>query len=93
MLKDFYVDDLVSRCEDNESGKKFYEKVKKILSEADFTLRKWVTNDPELGEYFQKRESDFSSEFERFDSVTYFEEMTSTTDSVKRILGLEWDVQ
>ena len=93
LIKDFYVDDLVSGCEDSESGKRFYDKVKTIMSEAGLTLRKWVTNDSELRAYFQTKERDFSSDYENVDSVTYFEEMSSTMDSVKRVLGLEWDVR
>lgn len=36
LIKDFYVDDLISGYEDYESGKVFYDKVKEILRVTGF---------------------------------------------------------
>ena len=48
LKEDFYVDDLISGSENAENAKIFIERVSKIMSEAGFELRKWVTNNPSL---------------------------------------------
>lgn len=41
---DLYVDDSALGTETASEGNKFYQKAKIILSDANFDLRKWVTN-------------------------------------------------
>ena len=49
--EDLYVDDLVSGGDSVETAKDLYDTSTGIMLEAEFDLRKWVTNDPELREY------------------------------------------
>ena len=53
LKEDFYVDDLVSSSDTVANAKIFIEKVLRIMSEAGFELRKWVTNDPSLRYFFE----------------------------------------
>ena len=51
--KHFHVGEKVvynSGAKSTEEGFEFYKKVKSRFSEASFNIRKWRTNDPELGE-------------------------------------------
>ena len=52
LMKDFYVDDLVSGTGDSESGIEFSARSKEIMKEAGLELRKWVTNDAKLRHFF-----------------------------------------
>ena len=56
-VEDLYVDDTTSRCSSVEKGMEFYQKSKTIILAAGFNLRKWVTNDPVLQEYFHTNEN------------------------------------
>ncbi|XP_065664737.1 uncharacterized protein LOC136086369 [Hydra vulgaris] len=56
-LINLYVDDIASGCETVLDGKMFYKKSKSIFLDAGFELRKWVTNDQELQNYFNKKET------------------------------------
>ena len=44
----FYIDDLNCGVNSVEDGVNFYKKLKSILLEANFNLRKWQTNSIEL---------------------------------------------
>ena len=48
VLRHFYADDLNCGVNSVEDGVNFYEKLKSILLEANFNLRKWRTNSVEL---------------------------------------------
>ena len=52
----FYVDDLNSGVMSIEEGIEFYYKSKSRFAEANFQLRKWRTNSPELRNTFMKNE-------------------------------------
>ena len=56
VLRHFYVDDLNSGVNSVEDGVNFYEKLKSILLEADFNLRKWRTNSIELRKIIYEKE-------------------------------------
>ena len=62
VLEDLYVDDLVSGSESVEQGKFLFEKSKKVMSDAGFELRKWVTNDPKLSLHFLSQEKIMSND-------------------------------
>ena len=54
---DLYVDDCTSGVADVKEGVDFYEKAKLIMRKAGFDYRKWVTNNNELQNYIDVRES------------------------------------
>ena len=56
-LKDIYVDDSTSGAETVNEGKNFYVTAKSILSAAGLNLRKWVTNDEDLQQFFDQNEN------------------------------------
>ena len=56
-IEDLYVDDTTSGCSSVDKEMKFYQKSKTIMLAGGINLRKWVTNDPVLQEYFNKNEN------------------------------------
>ena len=64
VLEDLHVDGLVSGSESVEQGKLLFEKCKKVMSDAGFELRKWVTNDPKLSLHFLSQEKMIANEQE-----------------------------
>ena len=56
-LKDIYVDDSTLGAETVNEGKNFYVTAKSILSAAGLNLRKWVTNDEDLQQFFHQNEN------------------------------------
>ena len=56
ILSHFYVDDLNCGVNSVEDGVNFYEKLKSILLEANFNLRKWRTNSVELRKMIYEKE-------------------------------------
>ena len=56
VLRHFYVDDLNCGVNSVEDGVNFYEKLKSILLEANFNLRKWHTNSVELCKMIYEKE-------------------------------------
>ena len=74
LIGDLYFDDVT--CFNNQKeGQQFYETVKSCLSRAGFELRKWVTYDEKLWQYFNSKESN--------DNL-----ITSNTN--QEVLGLTW---
>ena len=56
VLRQFYVDDLNCAVNSVEDGVNFYKKLKSILLEANFNLRKWCTNSVELCKMIYEKE-------------------------------------
>ena len=54
---DLYVDDSALGTETASEGNKFYQKAQIILSDANFDLRKWVTNCRDFLKYQKNRKS------------------------------------
>ena len=92
--EDLYVDDLVSGCKNREEGKELYDKIKAIMLEGGFNLRKWTTNDRKLNDYIVSRESEKVNSVTGSDDGTYFEIMSPNIDTRnKTVLGMEWDIE
>ena len=70
----------------------FYQKSKTIILAGGFNLRKSVTNDPVLREYFNKNEN-MENNFKQTGDDTSFTEsqFSSANIDFKRILGVEWE--
>ena len=95
-LHSFYVDDLVSGCENTEKALDLYEKAKERMLEGGFKLRKWKTNDEELSKEIQKRESEEKEGKSSQEDISYAKEtLGSTKDLVgkTKVLGIAWDSQ
>ena len=93
LMEDLYVDDVTSGTKTFEEGKEFYRKAKLILSEAGFNLRKWVTSDSELQNFFDSQESSDNEIFKETDITFSEEQFGPSTNDYKKVLGLEWDVK
>ena len=93
LLEDLYVDDVTSGTKTIEQGKEFYEKAKLILSEAGFDLRKWVTNDSKLQQFFDSQENSETKISNETDITFNEEQFGPAKNNYKKVLGLEWDIQ
>ena len=72
---DLYVDDVTSSLNNQIKGQKVYETTKSCLSSASFELRKWVTNDEKLQQYFNSQESNGNP---------------TTSNTNRKVLGITW---
>lgn len=82
VLKEFYMDDLMTGCETLEEGIVLYNQMTGLLKEAGFILQKWSSNKEELlGEILKlnniKKEED--------------KKMELKGDNIVKILGLTWN--
>ena len=75
LIGDLYVYDVTSSLNNQTEGQKVYETTKSCLSSANFELRKWVTNDEKLQQYFNSQESN--------DNPT-------TSNTNRKVLGITW---
>ena len=71
VAKSFYVGDFNSTAKDISEGIEIYKKIKLRFLDASFDVRKWKTNNPDLQNYFNKKENQFSpaSEIQANDKV------------------------
>ncbi|XP_013164455.1 PREDICTED: uncharacterized protein LOC106115573 [Papilio xuthus] len=80
VLKDFYVDDLMTGCQNVEEGIKIYHEMKNLLGRGGFELQRWSTNNSELLDHIQKDHRQATREH-----------LELKTDTVSKILGLTWN--
>ncbi|XP_065678999.1 uncharacterized protein LOC100199492 [Hydra vulgaris] len=98
LIDDLYVDDIASGCETISEGKMFYKKSKCIFLDAGFKIRKWITNDHELQNYFNKKETNQSENSKcnlKVDELKYFESeiiKNENNNNFIKNLGIEWDI-
>ncbi|XP_072946331.1 uncharacterized protein [Epargyreus clarus] len=78
VLKDFYVDDLMTGCESVAEGVEIYKKMNQMLNRGGFQLQKWSSNSEKLLKEI-KEESGIQDSLE------------IKTDEVLKILGLTWN--
>ena len=90
-LEDLYVDDEISGCATVEEGIHFYRKAKKIMSEAGFNLRKWVTNNSVIQSVIEEKEGMFQTPSNVKDELTYSEIQFNVEKEYQSVLGLKWD--
>ena len=96
LLHSFYVDDLVSGCDNTEKALGLYEKAKERMLEGSFKLRKWKTNDEELSKEIQKRESEEKQGKSSQEDISYAKETLGPTKGLggkTKVLGIAWDSQ
>ena len=87
---DLYVDDTVSGVNTVDEGKQFYETATQIMQQAGFSLRKWVSNHPELQRYFDKQDK-VPSEKEDDRMLAESEIVGVRETQNQKILGLDWN--
>ncbi|XP_060808122.1 uncharacterized protein LOC132903560 [Amyelois transitella] len=56
VLSDFYVDDLMSGCENFIEGQQLYTEMKQLLRKGGFELQKWTSNDKNLMKWIENEE-------------------------------------
>ena len=83
-----YVDDLTAGSHDANSAYEFYVKSKMRLAEANFNLRKFDTNSPELYQRIQQNEQLISQE----DPKECVQTPPSSSGRERQVLGVRWDV-
>lgn len=78
ILKDFYVDDVLSGTNSIQQARQLQDKLIKLLAAGGFKLRKWSSNQPELLEDLPEELKDQSW-------------MELSEDGTKRSLGVHWN--
>lgn len=76
VLKDFYVDDLLSGANSIEKVKEIKSQVEGLLLKGGFKLHKWASNHPEL----LKNKNNIKNDLLNFDN-----------EHTQKTLGLQWD--
>ncbi|XP_045541437.1 uncharacterized protein LOC123722922 [Papilio machaon] len=80
VLKDFYVDDLMTGCQNVGEGIQIYHEMKELLGRGGFELQRWSTNSSELSDHIQEDHRQATGEH-----------LELKTDAVSKILGLTWN--
>lgn len=83
--KEFYMDDLMTGCQNADEGLNLYKEMKALLKEGGFILQKWASNDDKLSKKINKMEMD------RKENVEDKNKLEIKIDSIVKILGLTWD--
>ena len=91
LILNLYVDDSTNSFDTVETAMEFYEKSKSCLKEANFNLRKWVTNSFELKKFIDSNENNSQSEMYISDSETYAANLYVSSSVYRKVLGLNWD--
>ncbi|KAJ0176435.1 hypothetical protein K1T71_007614 [Dendrolimus kikuchii] len=77
-LSDFYMDDLMTGCQNISEGKEIYYQMKQLLAKGGFDLQKWKSNNSELMKHMREGKEEGE------------ENLELKTDIVMKILGLTW---
>ena len=96
MIGGFFVDDLVTGCNDTQGALILYEKARDRMKEGGFTLRKWKTNDGELADKIAKKESEWIERKSNpnLEDQSFAKETLGTIGNMSektKVLGITWD--
>lgn len=93
VLSCYYMDDLLTGCDDVTTGIQIYKQMKELLAKGGFELQKWSTNNKELLDQINtieyKVESNEENESKAKDRDQ--KELEMKLDNTMKILGLTWD--
>ncbi|XP_045490597.1 uncharacterized protein LOC123690703 [Pieris rapae] len=79
ILKDFYMDDLLTGCESVSEGKQLFNDITHLLNAGGFELQKWSSNDENLLKEIDKEDLDLDINVEL------------KSNEIVKILGLTWN--
>ena len=91
LIEDLYVDDTTTGCNSVEEGKEFFKVALDVMGDADLELRKWMSNDGLLQQFFERGKE--CEEEVIGDDTTFAKEQIKgeSTSGRHKVLGLEWD--
>ena len=91
--RSIYVDDVATGSADVNTAYEFYTKAKLHLAQANFNLRKFESNSPELRHRIQESEQELCRRLHvsQGSLSTYFSE-PKLGSPPRQVLGLNWDV-
>ena len=91
----FFVDDLVTGCQDSQEAIDLYRKAKERMKDGGFTLRKWKTNDGTVAREIAQAEGEEVKDKEVMTPMdqSYAKETLGLNNSEgkPKVLGLTWD--
>ena len=87
LIMNLYVDDSANSFDNLQVAIEFYEKSKACLKDANFELRKWATNNCDAQKYIDQNR-DPNKELN--DSETNVESLYRSSNSYRKVLGLNW---
>ena len=85
VLKDYYMDDLMTGCDSIEEGMQIYSEMNKLLAKAGFNLQKWSSNSNELLASIIGEKHSYKGQ----DGVE--REINIKQDEIFKTLGLTWN--
>eukprot|EP00794_Sanderia_malayensis_P017909 gene17909-biopygen12897 len=96
MIGGFFVDDLVTGCENTQEAVSLYERAKDRMKEGGFHLRKWKANNRELAREIAVKEEEGVKERITFEleDTSYVKETLGAPVSMgekTKVLGITWD--
>ena len=83
-----YTDDLTAGSHDTDSAYEFYVKSKLRLAEANFNLRKFDTNSPQLRKRIESNEQLLSPD----ETPDQTERVQTSSKRKRQVLGVRWDI-
>ncbi|XP_073948966.1 uncharacterized protein [Choristoneura fumiferana] len=81
VLKDFYMDDLMTGCMTVDEGVQVYKEMNELLGKAGFELQKWTSNSNQLIKAMKLENNEKEIE----------DELKIKHDEIIKILGLTWN--
>ncbi|XP_073961934.1 uncharacterized protein [Choristoneura fumiferana] len=81
VLKDFYMDDLMTGCMTVDEGVQVYKEMNELLGKAGFELQKWTSNSNQLIKAMKLQNNEKEIE----------DELKIKHDEIIKILGLTWN--
>lgn len=83
VLRDFYMDDLMTGCQTVEEGLKIYKEINEMMIRGGFELQKWVSSDGDLLERMGKVKGEQEGKLEIGSE--------KESEKVMKVLGLTWN--
>ena len=78
LILNLYVDDSTTSFDELSNAIKFYRVAKWILGDANFDLRKWISNNFEFNKYVQSKNNDDMD--------------LAGLNNYRKVLGLQWQL-
>ena len=94
MLLSIYVDDLNSGADNTPEALHQYSRVKEIMHQGGFNMRKWKTNCPELAQVIRETENEVSSTQDATTTETtmsYAKQVLGSQPDDEKVIGVTWN--
>ena len=95
LLQSLYVDDLNSGADNTPEALHQYSRVKEIMHQGGFNMRKWKTDCPELAQVIRETENEVSSTQDATTTtettMSYAKQVLGSQPDDEKVLGVTWN--